>query len=139
MRSKISSTGSVGLLLACALLLTSACSMPARPDQMAVADYPQIEEGEASLGTLAITVYGENVGGFASHYYPLPREDFEKALRPTSLNEFVGQEKIKDNLSVFMTAALQRAEALDHVILSGPPGLGKTTLAHIIASEMGAF
>ncbi|MDX1438928.1 MAG: Holliday junction branch migration DNA helicase RuvB [Rubricoccaceae bacterium] len=65
-------------------------------------------------------------------------EDFEKALRPTSLDEFIGQDKIKDNLHVFMTAALQRGEALDHVILSGPPGLGKTTLAHIIASEMGA-
>lgn len=65
-------------------------------------------------------------------------EDFEKALRPTSLDEFVGQEKIKDNLRVFMTAALQRGETLDHVILSGPPGLGKTTLAHIIAREMGA-
>ncbi len=65
-------------------------------------------------------------------------EDFEKALRPTRLNEFIGQERIKDNLRVFITAALQRGEALDHVILSGPPGLGKTTLAHIIASEMGA-
>lgn len=65
-------------------------------------------------------------------------EDFEKALRPTRLNEFIGQERIKDNLRVFITAALQRGEALDHVILSGPPGLGKTTMAHIIASEMGA-
>ena len=65
-------------------------------------------------------------------------EDFEKALRPTTIDEFIGQERIMDNLRVFITAALQRGEALDHVILSGPPGLGKTTLAHIIAAEMGA-
>ena len=65
-------------------------------------------------------------------------EEFEKALRTTRRNEFIGQERIKDNLRVFITAALQRGEALDHVILSGPPGLGKTTMAHIIASEMGA-
>ena len=65
-------------------------------------------------------------------------EDFEKALRPRALDEFIGQKKIKDNLRVFVTAALQRGEALDHVILSGPPGLGKTTLAHIVAEEMGA-
>ncbi|MEL6615444.1 MAG: Holliday junction branch migration DNA helicase RuvB [Bacteroidota bacterium] len=65
-------------------------------------------------------------------------EDFEKALRPRALDEFIGQKKIKDNLRVFVTAALQRGDALDHVILSGPPGLGKTTLAHIVAEEMGA-
>jgi holliday junction DNA helicase RuvB len=65
-------------------------------------------------------------------------EDYEKALRPSSLDEFIGQQKIKDNLRVFLTAALQRGETLDHVLLSGPPGLGKTTLAYIIAEEMGA-
>jgi Holliday junction DNA helicase RuvB len=70
---------------------------------------------------------------------PLGRdEDVEKALRPSSLEEFIGQQQIKDNLRVFMTAALQRGEVLDHVLLSGPPGLGKTTLGHVIAAEMGA-
>lgn len=64
--------------------------------------------------------------------------DFEKQLRPKTLDDFIGQQKIKENLRVFITAALQRGEALDHVLLSGPPGLGKTTLAAIIAGEMGA-
>ncbi|MBI5055250.1 MAG: Holliday junction branch migration DNA helicase RuvB [Nitrospirae bacterium] len=64
--------------------------------------------------------------------------NFELSIRPRAFDEFVGQDKLKENLKIFIQAARQRGEALDHVLFCGPPGLGKTTLAHIIASELGA-
>ncbi|MBC7616222.1 MAG: Holliday junction branch migration DNA helicase RuvB [Pedobacter sp.] len=78
----------------------------------------------------------ENLDPSDENLSPLERE-IEKVLRPQVFEDFTGQEKIMENLKIFVSAAKLRGEALDHVLLHGPPGLGKTTLSHIIANEMG--
>ena len=65
-----------------------------------------------------------------------PEDDFDQSLRPRRLADFVGQQRVKEQLEIFIEAARARGEALDHVLLAGPPGLGKTSLAQIVAAEL---
>ena len=85
---------------------------------------------------MAINSYEENDFRMASPEFGAVDSDLEVTLRPKTLDEYIGQEKVKENLRIFMEAALKRGEPLDHVLLYGPPGLGKTTLAGIIANTM---
>lgn len=78
----------------------------------------------------------ENLDPEGGHFSK-PEKDIEKALRPGRFDDFAGQDKVVENLRIFVEAARLRGEALDHVLLHGPPGLGKTTLAHIIAADLG--
>lgn len=88
------------------------------------------------LMLIFVLIMNENLDPTGSHLTQAEKE-IEKVLRPADFSDFAGQQKVKENLKVFVQAAKLREEALDHVLLHGPPGLGKTTLSHIIANELG--
>ena len=85
---------------------------------------------------LYICSMNENLNPTNSNFNP-DELDLEKKLRPLTFDDFTGQEQVLENLKIFVEAANQRSEALDHTLFHGPPGLGKTTLANILANELG--